>query len=148
MCVLYVLCSELQTSRLRVIGLTFIREAIDEFSVGHGSTALGITWDYHMNCHRSFEKLCLHMIFCDVFALFVKIMERSILLNREELVRPGPAWENVLIESKLLEYLAQAHNIMLTESNNNNKMNEMNVQKTGNSETNAQLLREALLSVE
>ena len=53
---------------------------------------------------------------------------RSILLNREELVRPGPAWRNILIDSKLLEYLTQTHLIML------NKQNM----------TNAKLIRESL----
>ncbi|ETO09408.1 hypothetical protein RFI_27968 [Reticulomyxa filosa] len=60
---------------LVLVGLTFCREVIEEFSVNEASTPLGITLDFHMDCHRSFELYVLQSMFNMTCELFSKVMQ-------------------------------------------------------------------------
>ena len=179
-----------------VIGLTFINELIEEFSVNHASSALGLTWDFHIKCHRGFEQYCLQSLFINICKLFKKIIDdmvkispdggyiyntkskilqalklqqisnghivgqsvfeminmtavviekclsfnfhektsddklllafsRNVLINstNQDLLRPGPAWQDYLINSNLLSLLNIFHNILYTKCNERRQFN-------------------------
>ena len=181
---------------ITVIGLTFINELIEEFSVNHASSALGLTWDFHIKCHRGFEQYCLQSLFINICKLFKKIMNDMVIINNnnneyqinekskilnalkiqqeasniiaqsvfeminmtavviekclsfnfhektsddklllafsrhvlnnsyhQQLLRPGPAWKNCLINSNLLTLLNIFHNILYTKCNKNKQFN-------------------------
>eukprot|EP01083_Nonionella_stella_P054668 144305_1 len=76
---------------IAVIGLIFCADLIEEFLVNHALSALGLTWDFHIKCHRGFERFCLQNLFILVCKLFSKILHGMITMDGVEYVINPPS---------------------------------------------------------